>query len=386
MMKIAIIGTAYPFRGGLAAYNERLAKELQDQGHDVTLYTFTLQYPSILFPGRSQYSDEPRPRHLSIIECINSISPVNWFRTGRKIRKEKPDLLIIKFWIPFMGPGFGTILKSIRKNRLTKVVTIIDNIIPHESRPGDRIFTRYFVRQVDAFIAMSGSVMEDIDHFDSKKPRRYSPHPLFDNFGQIRPREEALAKFGLDPGLKYILFFGFIREYKGLDLLIRAFADQRFRKAGVKLIIAGEYYSDKEKYTKLIRDNQLEQEIVEVDKFITDSEVADYFNACDLVVQPYKSATQSGVTQIAYHFNKPMIVTNVGGLPEICPDGKAGYVVNPDPGEIAAAIHRFFHETDREEMINNIKELKKRYSWAVLTDTIFTLVSQIKSTETKQDP
>ena len=378
-MKIAIIGTAYPFRGGLAAYNERLAKALQDQGHEVTMYTFTLQYPSILFPGKTQYSDEPPPEHLKIVENINSVNPLNWFCTGKRIRKQVPDLVIIKFWIPFMGPCFGTILKRIKKNRQTKVVTIIDNIIPHESRPGDRIFTKYFVRQVDGFIAMSKSVLEDIDQFDRNKPKKFSPHPLFDNFGEIVPQKDALSKLGLDQDWKYILFFGFIRDYKGLDLLIKAFADNRFQSEKIRLIIAGEYYTDKEPYLKLIRENNLEDKIIQVDKFITDSEVADYFNACNLVVQPYKSATQSGVTQIAYHFNKPMIVTDVGGLAETCPDGKVGYVVNPDPDEITDALMKFFRETNHEEMHANIIDMKKKYSWEVLTESIFTLVDQIET-------
>lgn len=378
-MKIAIIGTAYPYRGGLAIYNERLAQEFQAQGHDVTVYTFTVQYPNLLFPGKSQYSLEPRAEDLNIVACINSINPLNWWKIGRKISQQSPDLVVIKFWIPFMGPCFGTILKQINKGKSTKVISIIDNIIPHEARIGDKWFTRYFVKQVDAFVAMSKTVLEQINIFDQKKAKIYSPHPIFDNFGKIEPREAALAKLSLSPDYQYMLFFGLIRDYKGLDLLLQAFADARFRGSKIKLIVAGEYYTDRSTYDQLIQENQLADDIIQVDRFIEDSEVADYFNACDLLVQPYKTATQSGVTQIAYHFNKPMVVTNVGGLPEMCPDGKVGYVVPPEATAIADAMLRFFKATKKEEMVEYIIEEKKKYSWAILVQNVIRLAEQVKS-------
>ena len=373
-MKIALIGTAYPYRGGLAAFNERLAIELQQEGHEVTLYTFKLQYPSILFPGKSQYLDEDPPKDLNIIRAVNSINPLNWIRVGRRIRREKPELIIIKYWLPFMGPAFGTILRQIKKNKHSKVVCIVDNMIPHESRPGDTAFTKYFIKPVDAFVAMSKSVLNDIQTFDEKKPKTLSPHPLFDNFGDALSREEALQRLKLDSSFRYVLFFGLIRKYKGLDLLIEAFADNRFRGKKIKLIIAGEYYSDKEIYTDLIEKYQLQEDIHQVDQFISDSEVKNYFSAADIVVQPYKSATQSGVTQIAYHFNKPMVVTDVGGLAELCPHEKVGYVVPIEPLEIANVILRFFEEEEQENFIENIKQEKKKYSWSILVQNIFKLV------------
>jgi D-inositol-3-phosphate glycosyltransferase len=374
-MKIAIIGTVYPYRGGLAAYKERLAQQLQQEGHDVTIYTFTVQYPNFLFPGKTQYSTDPAPKDLHIIRCINSTNPFNWLSVGNRIKKENYDLIIIKFWLPFMGPAFGTILRRAKSNGHTKVVAIIDNMIPHESRPGDKIFSKYFVKPVDGFVAMSQNVLEDINQFSPDKPKILSPHPLFDNFGDIFPREEALQKLKLDPADKYVLFFGLIRKYKGLDLLIEAFADPRFRNSGIKLIVAGEYYSDEEEYVNLIKEHKLEEEIIQVNKFIPNSEVADFFNASDLVVQPYKSATQSGVTQIAYHFNKPMIVTDVGGLAEMCPDGKVGFVVPTDPQAIADGMIRYFSGNFEEEMIQHIQEEKKKYSWEILTGNIFTLAA-----------
>ncbi len=377
-MKITIIGTAYPYRGGgIATYNERLAQVFQEEGHEVKIHTFTLQYPNIIFPGKSQYSDEPATHNLNIERSINSINPFNWLKVGRRIRKERPDLIIVKFWLPFMGPVLGTILRLIKKNKHTKVITIIDNMIPHESRFGDRSFTKYFVKPVDAFVTMSQNVLDDVDKFDTVKPRVLTPHPLYDNFGARTSREDALQKLGLDTTKKYILFFGFIRDYKGLDLLIKAFAEDTINRDEIKLIIAGEYYSDKEKYLKLISEYNLEKDIIQKDDFIPNSEVADYFNACDLVVQPYKSATQSGVTQIAYHFHKPMIVTDVGGLSEMCPDGKVGYVVKPEPKAIAKGIVRYFEHTDIDAMQDTIIVEKKKYEWNILTGKIYNLYKEL---------
>ena len=376
-MKIAIIGPAYPYRGGIAAFTGRLAEAFLEEGEEVTIYTFTLQYPGFLFPGKSQYSESSPPRHLTIERCINSINPINWIWAGNRIRKARPDLVIVKFWLPFMGLCFGTLLRIIRLNRHSRIICIVHNMIPHEKRPGDRWFTKYFVKSTDAFLAMSQSVLDDIGQFDTQKPRTLSPHPLYDHFGETEPREKALARLGLSPDFQYILFFGLIRPYKGLDLLLRAMADERLKNEKIKLIIAGEYYDDREKYLKLIKELKLSNRIIEVNRFIPDEEVAHYFNAADLVVQPYKSATQSGVTQIAYHFNKPMIVTDVGGLRDLCPDGKTGYVVRPDPVAIAGAIYRFFYQTDKVAMIENIIGEKEKYSWQVFTRNIYELAVKI---------
>ena len=378
-MNIVIIGSAHPYRGGLAAYNERLAKAFEDEGHDVKVYTFSLQYPNFLFPGRTQFVDEEVTNTLHIERAINSINPFNWWKVGNKIKKEKPDLVIIKYWLPFMGPCFGTILRRITRNKHTKIISILDNIIPHESRIGDKMFTRYFVKPVDGFIAMSKKVHDDLSTFDTKTPRMISPHPIFDNFGEIVPQKEAQKYLDIDPNYKYILFFGIIREYKGLDLLLEVFADPAVRALNLKLIIAGEYYTDKKPYQQLIEKYQLEDDIIQAERFIQDSEVKYYFCASDLVVQPYKSATQSGVTQIAYHFNKPMIVTDVGGLKEMCPDGKVGYVVPVNKDSIVQAVLKYFNEDQQLKMIEGIKDEKKKYSWEILVQNIFLLSNQINT-------
>ena len=369
-MKIAVLGTAWPYRGGLAVYNERLARQFASEGDDVTIYTFTLQYPSFLFPGKTQYSSEPAPSDLKIIRSLNSINPFNWLKTGRMIKKLEPDILIIKFWLPFMAPCLGKVARMVRRNGKTRVVSILDNIIPHEHRPGDRLFGRYFTRSVDGFVAMSDSVLEDLSQFDTVKPRVFCRHPLYDNFGPRTSREESLKFLGLDPGQRYMLFFGLIRDYKGLDLLLRAYADSRFRKMNVKLIVAGEFYSGSEKYYELEKQLGLEGMVVWKSDFVPDSEVRYYFGAADIIVQPYKSATQSGVTQIAYHFEKPMLVTDVGGLAEIVPDGKVGYVVNPVESEIADALVDFFENNRQDQFTDGILAEKKQYAWSNMTRSV----------------
>ena len=369
-MKIVILGTAWPYRGGLAVYNERLAREFAAEGNDVTIYTFTLQYPSFLFPGKTQYSTEPAPSDLKIVRSLNSINPLSWGKTGRAIRALQPDILIIKFWLPFMAPCLGRVARIVKRGGKTKVVSILDNIIPHEHRPGDRLFGRYFTRSVDGFVAMSDSVLEDLNQFDTVKPRVFCRHPLYDNFGAKASREEALKFLGLDPKQRYMLFFGLIRDYKGLDLLLKAYSDSRFRKMNVKLIVAGEFYSGSEKYFEMEKELGLEGMIVWKSDFVPDSEVRYCFGAADIIVQPYKSPTQSGVTQIAYHFEKPMLVTNVGGLAEIVPDGKVGYVVEPDSAQIADALVDFFENSRQEQFTEGILSEKKQYAWSNMTRSV----------------
>jgi len=368
--KIILIGSAHPYRGGLAAYNERLAEALQEAGHEVTIYTFTLQYPNFLFPGKTQFTTEAASAKITIKRKVNSINPLNWIIVGNEIKRLKPDILLIKYWLPFMGPCFGTIARLAKKNRHTKVISILDNVVPHEKRVGDVAFTKYYIGSSDAFIGMSQTVLDDLKLFDNKKPSAFNPHPLFDNFGKPVPKEQAKQLLGLDAGTNYMLFFGFIRDYKGLDLLLEAFADERLQKLKLKLIIAGEFYSDKKKYDDLIDNYNLKDRLVLKTDFIPDSEVFKYFCAADIVVQPYKHATQSGVTQIAYQFNKPMIVTNVGGLAEIVPDGKAGYVVEPSPTAIANAIFDFYSANKENLFIDGIKQIRPRFEWGAMVRTI----------------
>lgn len=374
-MKIIVLGSAHPLRGGgIATFNERMAAVLQEEGHEVIIYSFSLQYPSFLFPGKSQFTDEPAPQGLNIKSVINSINPLNWCIQGNKIKRERADLIIVRFWLPFMGPCLGTILRIVRRNKHTYIISITDNVIPHEKRFGDEVFTRYFLKPVDAFVAMSREVLNDLKSFSSK-PSVYTPHPLYDNYGASVSREEALSNIGLDPADRYLLFFGFIRKYKGLDWLLEAMNDERVKALNVKLIIAGEFYGDEEVYTQLIEQYRLQHTVKLFTSFIPNDEVRNYFCAADLVVQPYKTATQSGITQIAYHFEKPMIVTNVGGLAENVPDGKVGFVAEPNPASIADAILRFFQNNSILELERNIRKEKEQYSWENFIKKLLGLVS-----------
>jgi glycosyltransferase involved in cell wall biosynthesis len=368
--EIIILGSAYPLRGGLASFNERLCRAFMDNEDKVKIFTFSLQYPSLLFPGKTQYSSSEKP-DLDIEVNVNSINPFNWIKMGYRIKKERPDILLFKYWTPFMSPCFGTIARIVKQNKHTKIITIVDNIIPHEQHFYDTLLTKYFIKPVDAYIAMSQSVYDDIVRFAPQKAKKLSPHPLFDNFGDKLHKEDALQRLGLDKQYIYFLFFGFIRSYKGLDLLIDAFSDARLRNFPVKLIVAGEFYENDKPYLDAIRKFDLSNDVILHTDFIPDEKVKEYFCAADLIVQPYKSATQSGVTQIGYHFEKPMLVTNVGGLSEIIPHGRVGYVVEPTSKEITNAMLDFLN--NKPDFTEGIRKEKEKYTWEKLVGTIESL-------------
>ncbi len=369
---VVILGPAWPLRGGLATYDERLARAFQQGGWRARLVTFSLQYPGFLFPGQTQYSTEPAPEGLEIEVALNSVNPLNWLAVGRRLAAEKPDLLVLRYWLPFMGPALGTVARLVRRNAHTRVVAITDNVVPHEARPGDTLFTKYFLGACQGFVTMSRAVLTDLRRLAPITPARYQPHPLYDSFGPLQRRTDALAALGLDPAFRYALFFGFIRAYKGLDLLLEAWADPRLATLPVKLLIAGEFYEDATPYEALIWQHGLENRLVRRTAFIPDSAVAAYFSAADLVVQPYKHATQSGVSQVAYHFDKPMLVTDVGGLAELVPHGEVGYVTAPTAGAIADALVDFFtHEPDRAATFTaGVRRVKQQFSWQKMVDAL----------------
>lgn len=379
--KIVLISPAHPLRGGIAASAERLAEALQAAGHDVVIYSFSLQYPAFLFPGKSQFSDDPPPKGLAIKTRLNSINPLNWPIVGREIAREKPDRIIARFWLPLMGPCLGSVLRMARffSKKALKITGLVDNIIPHEKRPGDRVFARYFVRSCDDFVVMSKSVGEEIRQFlpvhppevrrrgDEQGPIiRFAPHPIYDTYGEPVEKTEARRQLGLPPETPIVLFFGFIRKYKGLDLLLEAL----IQTPDIHAIVAGECYEDWAPYQNIIAEKHLTERTHLFTDFIPADQVRFYFSAADLVVQPYRSATQSGISQIAYHFDKPMIVTNVGGLPEIVTDGISGYVVAPEPDAIASAMKDFFEQKRAEKMAEGVRAEKTRFSWEHLVETL----------------
>jgi len=372
-----IIGPAWPLRGGLASFDQRLARQFIAEGDTCSIYSFSLQYPSFLFPGTTQYSSDPAPAALDIYPVINSINPLNWLRIGNRLKKLRPDIIVVRYWLPFMGPALGTILRRVRKNRHTRIIAITDNIVPHEKRPGDKAFTRYFLRSCHAFVTMSEKVLNDLRGFDSHSAARQVLHPLYDNFGEPVSRAEARRHLGLDPGEKIILFFGFIRRYKGLDLLLEAMALLKDDPAPPRLLVAGEFYEDEQPYQELITSLNIATLLLLKTGFIPDAEVKYYLCAADVVIQPYRNATQSGVTPLAYHFGKPMVVTNVGSLPSLVPDGEVGLVADPTPAAIAAAIRRYF-ELGEDYFIPHLRREKEKYSWSRMTEAIITLADDIQ--------
>jgi glycosyltransferase involved in cell wall biosynthesis len=380
MAKIVIIGPAHPLRGGLATFNQRLAKEFKNEGHTCSIWSFSLQYPSFLFPGKTQHTHDPAPEGIPIHTVINSINPFNWIRTGNRLGKEKPDIVLVRFWLPLMGPALGTILRKVRKNKHTRIICIADNVIPHEKRIGDRSFTRYFLKSCDAFITMSEKVMNDLRLFEKTKPAVLTHHPLYDTFGNIVSKQEARKHIGLAGNEKIILFFGFIRKYKGLDLLLESIAYLKNIKPetlNFKLLVAGEFYEDPKPYRQLIEKLGIEDHLVLRTEFIPDSEVKYYLCAADAVIQPYRNATQSGVTPLAYYFEKPMIVTNVGGLASLVPHLQAGIVVEPSPEGIAEGIIQFY-QLGEDYFIPHLRAEKQKYSWSNMVSTITRLANDIQ--------
>jgi glycosyltransferase involved in cell wall biosynthesis len=366
---IVIIGPAYPLRGGLATFNERLARQFMSEGFQTSIYTFSLQYPGFLFPGTTQYSDAPAPADLDIKVRINSMLPPNWISVGRELKKRKPDLIVVRYWLPVMGPALGTILRIVRKNKHTKIVCIADNVIPHEKRAGDKLFTKYFIKSVDKFIVMSDRVFDDLKTFDNVKPILQVRHPLYDSFGENISKEEARQQLEIDADEKVMLFFGFIRKYKGLDILFDAMKILKDQSQNIKLIVAGEFYEDKKPFEDQIVNLGIKDSLILHTDFISDNEVKKFFCAADVVVQPYRSATQSGVTPLAYHFEVPMIVTNVGGLPAMVPEGKVGLIAEPTAAALAEKVIAYFEKGESFFKPYLIEE-KKKFSWKKLTDAI----------------
>jgi glycosyltransferase involved in cell wall biosynthesis len=371
--KILIVGPAHPLRGGLATFNERLALSFKEQGHECDILSFSLQYPSILFPGKSQFSVDAAPQNIKIFSNINSINPINWLLVGNKIAKAKYDIVIFRYWLSFMAPAFGTIARRIKTNGHSCIIAITDNLIPHEKRFFDNSLTRYFINTCDGFLTMSEAVKQQLISWNVKKPIMYTPHPMYDMFGAGIEKNEAKIKLGLETNCNYLLFFGFIRRYKGLHLLLDALHDERMRNRNLKVIIAGEFYEDAKPYLNQIAQLNLQDRVELRNEFIPNSEVATYFSAADAVIQPYTDATQSGVTQIAYYYNKPMIVTNVGGLAELVPHEKVGLVCDVNATSIASAIARFFDEKMEVTMQINAAIEKQKFTWSTLTNCILKL-------------
>ena len=373
---VVFLGPAHPYRGGIASFTNRLAHEFNQQGWQSVVYTFSLQYPSFLFPGKTQYSTEQEAYGLEIHQVVNSINPLNWLKVGNQLKRLAPDLIIVRYWLPFMAPAFGTILRKAKSNGKTKVVCIADNIIPHEQRLGDKQLTIYFQRAVDGFIAMSEQVLNDIDRLNIKQPKVLLPHPLFDHFGNKLVQSDAKKMLGFESTDNVLLFFGFIRKYKGLDLLLHAMANNRIREMNIKLVVAGEFYEDEQSYRDLVHNLQLNNTVTFINNFIPDEQVAVLMSAADALVQPYRHATQSGVTPLAMHFDLPMIVTNAGGLKELVEDKVTGIVVEKTVESIANGIAVYLN-MGKEHFVEAVKDQKNKYAWSNMVDGINSFSSKL---------
>lgn len=367
MRKIIIVGPAWPLRGGgMSTFNERLARAYMELGYEVEMITFSLQYPAFLFPGKTQLSEEAAPVDLKIKVLINSINPFSWLQTARYIAKSGAEVLIFRYWMPFMAPCLGFVARWSRFfGNKARRVAIADNIIPHEPFPLSRPLTAFFLRQMDDVHTLSASVRDDLQQFGFKGGQKLLKHPLYDNYGQKVAREEALKVLGLSPDYTYFLFFGFIRQYKGLDLLLQSFADARLKKHKVKLIVAGEFYENPDRYYRLIREHNLADRVEMHTRFIADDQVKYYFSAASLVTQTYHHATQSGVTQVGFQFDTPMLVTNVGGLSELVDDRQSGYVCERVPTQIADCMLDFVQNNRFAEMSAKVAVKKQEFSWEV---------------------
>lgn len=363
--KVLIVGPAWPLRGGLATYNERLCRAFNDKGFDCEILSFSLQYPKLLFPGKTQFSSDPQPKDLIIHSEINSVNPLNWWKVAHVFAKKKYDIVVFRYWMSFMAPSFGFIARKLAASG-ARVLAITDNIVPHEKRFFDKPFTNYFLNSCHGFLAMSKEVQQQAKALQPQKKVAYVPHPMYDMFGPKLEKTLAKKEIGLQEEVNYLLFFGFIRKYKGLHLLLNSFHRFNPKKYNVKLIVAGEFYEDASPYLAQIKQLELEDWVELRTDFIPNGEVGKYFSAADMVVQTYTSATQSGVTQIAYYYDKPMLVTNVGGLAELVPAGKVGYVCGQDEVEIAAALADFYDHEKEQIFAKGVAQEKEKFTWDYL--------------------
>ena len=367
-MRIAIVGPFPPFRGGIADLNSALAYHLSKM-HEVHAFNFTTQYPKAFFPGKTQYKSGGAAQDFQNIRCLSSINPLTWKQTANLIIELKPDLVLFRYWMPFFAPAFSGVAKRIIKKSDAVIMAICDNVIPHEKRQLDTLLTKRFFGFIDSFVVLSKKVEDELLSFVPEAKYKYSPHPIYSIFGDAPSQKQAKAELNISTK-KVLMFFGLIREYKGLDILIHAMEEIKDKLENFTLLIVGECYGDEKKYTDLINNAGITDNVQCHFSFIPDNEVGKYFSASDVIVLPYKTASQSGIVQIAYHYDTPVIVSNVGGLPEIVDEGKTGFCVEPNPGSFADAIRSFYSIEDKESFRSNIAEYKKRFSWDAMVKTV----------------
>ncbi len=362
-MKIALVSVAPPYRGGISLNSALLARYLS-KSHNITVYNFIRQYPDFLFPGKTQYEEGEPAVPISTIRVIDSVNPLSWFRTANHIIRENPEILIIRYWHPFFAPAYRIIAARVRhKLPAVRIIAVCDNIVPHESHWYDNLLTKWFFRKVDAYIVMSSEVENDLKSLVTKPVYRKIFHPVYHVFGEIKNQSEARNRLGIY-SRHVILYFGLVRDYKGMDTLIRAAGILKNELEDFTIIAVGEAYGKAEKYNELIRRLDVGDVFRWVNEYTPDNEVKWYFSAADVVALPYRTATQSGIVPIAYHFNRPVVVTRVGGLPEVVDDGVTGFIVPPDNPEMLAEKLKTGCETGEFlRMSKNIPRFKEKFSW-----------------------
>lgn len=369
MARLILVGPSYPYRGGIAHFQETIYRGLAERGHNVLGITFRRQYPELLFPGRTQYEPGTRSDAPGALRMIDSVNPLSWWETARYIRRQRPDAVLYQHWMPFFGPAYGTIARLSPSE--TQQVALVHNALPHEQRPGDRLFSRYFFGAVDRFIVMSEAVEDDLASLEVEGSVSRIAHPAYDRFGEAPDKSEARERLGLDPELPVLLFFGFVRKYKGLHVLLEALTRVKQHLPDVQLVVAGEFYDEARPYRTFIDVHGLQENVRLMDRYIPDEEVPLLFSAADVVVQPYVTATQSGVAQVAFHYEKPMILTDVGGLAEVVPHEEAGLVVPPeDPDALGRAIVRFYEEEMESTLSAGVREQRQKYGWNQVYEAI----------------
>ncbi len=372
-MKIAYLSTFYPYRGGIAQFNAALYRSFQ-KSYQVQAFTFLRQYPNMLFPGTSQFvQKDDVVDKIEAIRVLDTINPIGYLRAANKIKSYEPDLFITKYWMPFFAPSLGTVSKNLSSS--TVKISILDNVIPHEKRAGDLTFTKYFLNHTDAFVVMSDTVKDDLLSLKPNAKHISHIHPLYNHFGNKIEQKIARDKLNLPFDKKILLFFGFIRDYKGLDILLEA-----MKELGddYHLLIAGESYGSFDKYDKLIESFEIEHKVTKHVRYIADNEVPLCFSAADACILPYRSATQSGITAIAYHFDVPMIATNVGSLKEMIEPNQTGFLVErPDPKLIADAVKEVFSGYLLDQYKANISKYKSIASWDSLSRAIVDLCHEV---------
>lgn len=372
-MKIAMIGPVHPYKGGIAHYTDLLCRALREDGNEVQLYTFKFQYPKLLYkkPQKDMKSSGFGTNDADF--CIHTLNPFNWIKVAGRIKKQKPELIILQWWHPYFAPCFWSICKLLRRE---KILFVCHNVFPHERFPLDRLLTKWTLGCGRYFITQSKMDARDLLSVKHDAVYRVTPHPTYGMFcKQGMSMQKAREQLQIDQVQRVLLFFGFVRKYKGLQYLLEAMKLLKERDFKVQLWVVGDFGEDKEEYVEQIRAFEIGDQVQMVEGYVPDDEVEKYFAASDLVVLPYLSATQSGIVQIAFGFEKPVLVTEVGGLPDVVTNGKTGYVVEPRSAEtIAEAIMDYYINNRREAFVSQIEKEKDRFSWKTFVDTLMEMV------------